>query len=158
MVKIPLLINNKERITDLVKQNIEISKEDWDSNEFSWNFKTHPLIQKTNLVSKAFEAWQSKCQEKFDVVKSNERQLNDFFIDLYGLKNEVVSNVNDRDVTIHIAECHKDIKSLISYAVGCMFGRYSLYKDGFVYMGGKWDYNDFKYFASEYYDDLPHPP
>lgn len=126
------------RIEEIVKDNIEISKVDWDSFEFSWDFVRHPLIR-TNSVEEAFEAWSKECNERFYRLKNNEEELNRIFIEMYGLDEEVLPEIQERNVTVNKADRERDIKSLISYAVGCMLGRYSLDYDGVAFAGGKWD-------------------
>lgn len=93
----------------------------------------------SKLISDKFKDWEKLCDERFNRLKSNEEKLNRFFIDLYGIADEVSPEVNDNDVTVRRAELQRDIKSLISYAVGCIFGRYSLDRDGLCYAGGDWD-------------------
>ena len=141
------LVDFKERknVTDIVKENIKISKEDWDSFETSWNFTCHPLINSNNTqnnnskIEDAFKNWSIKCNERFNIMKKNEEELNSIFIKIYGLENELNSSTNDKDITIRKADQDREIKSLISYAVGCMFGRYSLDKEGLIFAGGKYE-------------------
>lgn len=128
------------------KENIRISKFDWDSYETSWDFKTHPLLRcSSDKVSVAFESWSKECEERFNQLKANEEELNRIFIDIYGLQDELTPEVEDKDVTVRQADLQRDIKSLISYAVGCMFGRYSLEREGIVYAGGNFDDVYWKY-------------
>lgn len=142
---------NKEGILNEVNSAIKISKEDWDSFETSWDFKRHPLIsvisQNRTLfdditdvdLAECYTCWENECNERFNQLKANEEELNRIFIDIYGLQYELTSEVEDKDVTVRKADLQRDIKSLISYAVGCMFGRYSLNKEGLAYAGGEWD-------------------
>ena len=142
---------NKEGILNEVNSAIKISKEDWDSFETSWDFKRHPLIsvisQNRTLfdditdvdLAECYTCWENECNERFNQLKANEEELNRIFIDIYGLQYELTSEVEDKDVTVRKANLQRDIKSLISYAVGCMFGRYSLNKEGLAYAGGEWD-------------------
>ena len=95
------------------------------------------------LISDKFAAWQEECEQRFQQLKANEEELNRIFIDIYGLQDELTPEVEDKDVTVRRADLTREIKSLLSYAVGCLFGRYSLYVDGLVYAGGEWD--DSKY-------------
>lgn len=143
--RVPIIISDKkEQIEIIVKQNVEICKNDWDSFENSWDFKKHPLLgYETDKVSTAFEMWAKECAERFNQLKANEEELNRIFIDIYGLRDELTPEVEDKDVTVRKADLQRDIKSLISYAVGCMFGRYSLDVEGIAYAGGEWD--DSKY-------------
>lgn len=160
--------NTQNRITLLVSQNIQQSKNDWDSYETSWDFKRHPLVELRHSVSKvncpdswylkdAFEAWEYQCRLRFDSLKANEEELNRIFIDIYGLQDELTSEVADKDVTVHrifntkddvpdnmkssayVRTLRDEIVSLLSYAVGCMFGRYSISRDGLIYAGGDFE-------------------
>ena len=129
----------KSTITRLSEENINISKRDWDSFETSWDFKKHPLLHNVSTISEAFTQWQTECDDRFNQLKANEEELNRIFIDIYGLQDELTPEVEDKDVTVRKADLQRDIKSLLSYAVGCMFGRYSLDKEGLIYAGG--DFN-----------------
>lgn len=165
VLSLPLCLNNKEVIEEISSYSNILSHQDWDSFETSWNFKNHPLVEFRHSVAKAqinpdfnnmsyflkdaYEAWEYQCQLRFDQLKSNEEELNRIFIDIYGLQDELTPEVEDKDVTVRKADLQRDIKSLISYAVGCMFGRYSIYKDGLMFAGGEWNSEDYKYAAYE---------
>ena len=149
---------DKEGIINCVDDNISLAKTDWDSFETSWDFKFHPLVvfrqerseqlsynmksqeryNHVSLVSERFRLWENECNNRFNQLKSNEEELNRIFIDIYGLQDELTPEVEDKDVTVRKADLQRDIRSLISYAVGCMFGRYSLEQEGLVYAGGEW--------------------
>ena len=135
--QIPYLqnIEDKNFITASVDENIQLSKEDWDSFETSWDFKKHPLLRNVSTISEAFNQWRTECDDRFNRLKANEEELNRIFIDIYGLQDELTPEVEDKDVTVRKADLQRDIKSLLSYAVGCMFGRYSTYKDGLLFAG-----------------------
>ncbi|MGB4438743.1 MAG: BREX-1 system adenine-specific DNA-methyltransferase PglX [Sedimentibacter sp.] len=146
IAKIPVIIdeNNISKINILVEQNIYLSKLDWDSNETSWDFNLHPIINyKTNKISDAYDNWKNETENRFKQIKTNEIELNRIYINVYSLNEELSPEIEDKDVTIYKANLGRDIRSLISYAVGCIFGRYSLDDDGLVYAGGEWD--DSKY-------------
>ena len=145
--RVPIIVSDqKEQIEIIVKQNVEICKNDWDSFETSWDFKKHPLIcYEADKVSVAFEIWSKECENHFNQLKANEEELNRIFIDIYGLQDELTPEVEDKDVTVRKADLQIDIKSLISYAVGCMFGRYSIEREGIVYAGGNFDDVYWKY-------------
>ncbi len=89
-------------------------------------------------ISEKFRKWQEACETRFSQLKANEEELNRIFIDIYGLQEELTPEVNDQDVTVRRADLQREIKSLISYAVGCLFGRYSLDEEGLCYAGGVW--------------------
>ena len=95
------------------------------------------------LIADKFVAWQAECETRFTQLKANEEELNRIFIDIYGLQDELTPEVEDKDVTVRRADLQREIKSLLSYAVGCTFGRYSLDVDGLAYAGGEWDANKY---------------
>ena len=97
----------------------------------------------SQLISDKFNQWEAECDDRFNRLKANEEELNRIFIEIYGLQDELSPEVEDKDVTVHRADLQREIRSLISYAVGCMFGRYSLDVEGLAYAGGEWD--DSKY-------------
>jgi hypothetical protein len=140
----------KDKEIDSYAQDcIDISREDWDSFETSWDFQRHPLIRSSSTVSEAFSQWQQECDERFNQLKSNEEELNRIFIDIYGLQDELTPEEDDKDVTVRKADLGRDIRSFVSYAVGCMFGRYSLDVDGLAYAGGDWDSSKYKTFIPD---------
>ena len=94
------------------------------------------------LISDKFAAWERECDERFNTLKANEEELNRIFIEIYGLQDELTPEVEDKDVTVRRADLGREIRSLISYAVGCMFGRYTIYEDGLFFAGGTWDYDE----------------
>jgi hypothetical protein len=120
-----------------------------------------------------YYAWKNECKERFENLQINEEELNRIFIDIYGLQDELTPDVADKDVTVHRVFDSKDdvpesmkgsnyvrtmrdeIVSLISYAVGCMFGRYSLDVDGLVYAGGEWDASKYASFAADKDNIIP---
>ncbi|WP_010494805.1 BREX-1 system adenine-specific DNA-methyltransferase PglX [Paenibacillus elgii] len=129
----------KNKINELSRKNIECSKAEWDSFEISWDFKTHPLLQykSLSLIEHAFEKWDIFSKEQLLQMKSREEELNRLFIDIYGLQDEMTPIVEDTDITLRNADRVRETKSFISYAVGCMFGRYALDTEGLVYAGGR---------------------
>lgn len=148
-------------------QSVSISKSEWDSFEYSWDFVRHPLapsaserkeqetsqfhssrMEKFGRIAWHYEKWEQECEDRFAQLKANEEELNRIFIDIYGLQDELTPEVEDKDVTVRKADLGRDIRSLISYAVGCMFGRYSLDVPGLAYAGGEWD-------ASKYTTIIP---
>lgn len=148
IARIPYL-KPKSTIKNIVEKCIVISKEDWDSFEISWSFKTHPLVKKVNRLSEVFEQWKAECSKRCTELKENEEELNSIFIELYGLKKELTIDVEDKDITIQRADLSRDIRSFIMYAVGCMFGRYSLDEEGLIYAGGEWDSSRYKTFIPD---------
>lgn len=157
-------IKVKEKIEALCNNNISLSKSDWDSFETSWDFAEHPLVKWSHdlwdctaiaatmdyyyhgerpevscPVELCYLLWQGECNDRFAKLKANEEELNRIFIDIYGLQDELTPEVEDKDVTVRRADLGRDIRSLLSYAVGCILGRYSLDKPGLAYAGGEWD-------------------
>ena len=157
MSKVPVVIDleQKDLIDERAKECIDICKLDWDSFETSWDFKHHPLLRKVPTIAEAFDQWQAECDSRFNQLKANEEELNLIFIDIYGLQEELTPEVEDKDVTVRKADLSRDIRSFISYAVGCMFGRYSLDVDGLAYAGGEWDTSRYASFAVDKDNIIP---
>lgn len=172
---IPVLFDNLNRpkIEALAQENVKISQADWDSYETSWDFQRHPLIRSVSRLTDAYAAWKDECEQRFLQLKTNEEELNRIFIVIYGLQDELTPDVADKDVTVHRVFDTKDdvpqsmqgsnyvrtkrdeIVSLLSYAVGCMFGRYSVDVDGLAYAGGDWDDGKYKTFLPDRDGILP---
>ena len=146
---------DKSRINALAVENVRISRNDWDSFETSWDFQHHPLLRNVPTIAEAFTRWQAECNERFNQLKANEEELNRIFIDIYGLQEDLTPEVEDKDVTVRKADLGRDIRSFISYAVGCMFGRYSLDVDGLAYAGGEWDNSKYASFAADKDNIIP---
>ena len=145
----------ENKIINDTEENIKISKKDWNSYETSWDFQRHPLLRPVSRLADAYTAWRDECEQRFLQLKANEEKLNRIFIDIYGLQDELPPDVADKDVTAHrifdtrddvpesmqgssyVRTKRDEIVSLLSYAVGCMFGRYSLDVDGLAYAGGR---------------------
>ena len=150
---IPLFVSRSdvEEVKSLILQNIAITRADWDSFETSWDFQRHPLLKvgkdtwwnesdiRNHRIEDSFNFWRYHTDSQFAKLKANEEELNRIFIDIYGLQDELTPEVEDKDVTIRKADLGRDIRSFISYAVGCMFGRYSLDKPGLIFAGGNFD-------------------
>ena len=178
---IPVVLTEKNAaITELSLSSILCSRNDWDSYETSWDFKYHPLVNHINIdtdkpitVENSYKHWKSECEQRFTKLKANEEELNRIFIDIYGLKDELTPEVLDKDITVHrifdtkedVPESMKgsayirtrrdEIVSLLSYAVGCMFGRYSLDTQGLAYAGGEWDASKYTSFKPVLDDIIP---
>ncbi|MBA2212500.1 BREX-1 system adenine-specific DNA-methyltransferase PglX [Sellimonas intestinalis] len=157
VANVPIIMDKRDEAIRIVNVCISLSKNDWDSFETSWDFKEHPLIRNKpftykemeedlkhnihdrNQISEAYQRWENECYVRFTELKENEEELNRIFINIYGLQDELTPEVEDKDVTVRKADLGRDIRSFISYAVGCMFGRYSLDIPGLVYAGGNFD-------------------
>ena len=169
--KIPVIIDEAwaPYVEELSNKCISLSQSDWDAFETSWDFVRHPLVpsaqergeqldsqfatsrrEKFGRLSWHYENWERECADRFNQLKANEEELNRIFIDIYGLQDELTPEVEDKDVTVG-----RDIRSLISYAVGCMFGRYSLDGDGLAYAGGQWDGGKYSTFIPDADNIIP---
>ena len=155
ILNIPIVVRDESIVSSVVKNTLAISKIDWDSFETSWDFQCHSLLRKVPTISEAFDQWQAECDDRFNQLKANEEELNRIFIDIYGLQDELTPEVEDKDVTVRKADLGRDIRSFISYAVGCMFGRYSLDVDGLAYVGGEWDNSKYASFAADKDNIIP---
>lgn len=179
LVRIPITVSKEktEGIANTVENNISLSKSDWDSFETSWDFKKHPLLPELPLGSECvfrdangkmgsasvtsialadeYARWESECNKRFNDLKANEEELNRIFIDIYGLQDELTPEVEDKDVTVRRADLGRDIRSLISYAVGCIFGRYSLDQPGLAYAGGDWNPDQYHTFLPDADNVIP---
>ena len=171
IAKIPIVFtsndNLKKDIKNLVEGCIELSQADWNAFETSWDFKKHPLLKHKKDATKikdAFNNWQQVAEDRFYQLKENEEKLNKIFIDIYGLEDELDPEVPEEDITVRKADRERDIQSFISYAVGCMMGRYSLDEEGLAYAGGEFDESKYQTFEpneagiipickDEYFDD-----
>lgn len=174
VLTMPLIITEKKRIEDKSKYLCELSESDWNSFEISWNFSVHPLLKNhVSTVSEAYSLWKQECEDRFMQLKVNEEELNRIFIDIYGLQDELNPEVEDIDITVYRVYDSKDdvpesmkksnyvltkkdvVVSLISYAVGCMFGRYSLDVERLAYAGGEFDWSKYKSFIPDKDNIIP---
>ncbi|OBR90387.1 hypothetical protein CLRAG_35650 [Clostridium ragsdalei P11] len=149
--------NIRDKINLISQECIDISREDWNSFETSWNFKNHPILmyKNNNKIEQAFNNWDSITKNQFYKLKENEEKINKIFIDIYELQDEITPEVEEKYITIRKADKEREIKSFISYAVGCVFGRYSLDQEGLVYAGGKFDPSKYKTFKADEDNIIP---
>lgn len=84
------------------------------------------------LIADKYAAWEAECEERFNRLKANEEELNRIFAEIYDMVGEVPIEVEDKYVSVRKADLQREIRSLLSYAVGCMMGRYSLDEDGLI--------------------------
>ena len=166
IAKMPVMLKCESQVNELVDVCRNISEIDWDSFEMSWDFTRHPLIKAITryphqmdigniYLAECYNIWAAECEERFAKLKVNEEELNRIFIDIYGLQDELTPEVEEKDVTVRKADLQRDIKSLLSYAVGCMFGRYSLKVEGLAYAGGEWDISKYKTFIPDADNIIP---
>lgn len=153
----PIIIdNNSKSVGELVEDTCNLSKFDWDDFETSWDFRVHPLVRYRAVnIKESFQNWSAVADERFEKLKDNEEKLNRIFIEIYGLQDELTPEVADEDVTVRRAELDRDIRSLISYAVGCMFGRYSLDHEGLVCAGGQFEKGAYSTFIPDEDNVIP---
>lgn len=163
--RIPIIVENENEIVKLVDENIKLAFDNWNQQEISYNFIKHPFLFYNDIsLKKIFDRWSYESNLNFNNLKNNEEKLNKIFTKIYSLENEVDFEINDEDVSFIKANYQEDVKSFISYVVGCMFGRYSLDAEGLQYAGGVFDksiYSTFKpdddniipVLDTEYFDD-----
>lgn len=152
IARLPILhsLSKEQEVNDLVTENINLAKEDFDSFENSWDFTTHPFIKCKTSTGKLLDAylqWEKVANSRFNKVKENEEKLNEIFLDIYNVKDGFKSEVEEKDVTIYKAEKVRDVKSFLSYVVACVLGRYNLDDLGSVYTGEVWDIDKYKTFT-----------
>ena len=127
---------NKYDIVDLANNAIKISKDDWDSSEKSWSFQCDKIVSnnKSNKgISDSWNGWKYECSNRFEEIKFLEEKNNQIFIATYNLQNELSPEVPESQITLRRADREKDCQLLMSYAIGCMMGRYSLDVPGLIY-------------------------
>jgi len=172
--KVPLIISQKDKVETIVRDCIDISRTDWDAYETSWDFIRHPLVPSANEKQEQcasqfaktrmekfgslawhYEIWSEQCENRFNALKANEEEINCLFIETYGLQDELLPTVDDKDVTVRKANLQREIRSLVSYAVGCMFGRYSLDVDGLVCANNNIDSAKYRTFTPDFDNCIP---
>ncbi|WP_400252265.1 BREX-1 system adenine-specific DNA-methyltransferase PglX [Methanobrevibacter smithii] len=148
--KIPVVFQDVENVVNLVKSNIEISKYDWDDYELSWDFIKHPFLKfNNNLLNNTFDEWSKIKFNQFNLLKSNEIQLNKSFNEFFNVECLIDVNIDDEKISVNLANYENDVKSFISYAVGCMFGRYSLDNECLQFAGGEFNINNYSKFIPD---------
>lgn len=149
IVRLPLIISDeyKEEIVNLASECIKIAEADWNSYETSWNFKKHPMILECTSLEENYNKFILNVRDCKNQLETYENILNDRFLEIYSLESSILKAFNKDDLTIRKPDLKKDIVSLISYIVGCIFGRYSTDNEGIAFSGGKWNdslYSSFK--------------
>lgn len=179
VLALPYESQKNTNISKVVQDSIQISKTDWNSFETSWDFLDHPFVKWSKglwditsigasmygyygyhpevscPLELCFMLWQGECNERFNQLKANEEELNRIFIDIYGLQDELTPEEDDADVTVRKADLNRDMRSFVSYAVGCMLGRYSLDVSGLAYAGGSWDSTKYTSFIPDEDNVIP---
>ena len=144
---LPINLSNKKSVLSIAERCVSIAKKDWDSYETSWDFTQNPIIrtQQSNL-EQAFNTWQQQNTDAVAEMKRLEEENNKLFIDAYGLQDELTPEVPDKQITLTRADREKDCQRLVSYALGCMMGRYSLDEPGLIYAhAGNQDFDASRY-------------
>lgn len=145
-----------EKVTELAKKCVDVAKKDWDSFEISWEFKKHPLLLfNTYTIEDAYNKWADITNDRFDKLKKYEEEIDKFFIELYDMQDHIDYTVEDKYVSVRKASLDGDIRSFISYAVGCMFGRYSIDEECLVFAGGEWDLTKYKSYIPDKDNCIP---
>jgi len=149
--RIPLLklsYKDREAIETAAEICVDITKSEWDSYETSWDFKKHPLVMYVNSdsarIEDCYKRWSEFMIEQFNLLKTNQEKINKILIDNYRLQDELAPNIEDTDLSISKPDIVRDIKTLISYAIGCLLGRFSLNEEGLMYGGGEFDLNNYQ--------------
>jgi hypothetical protein len=131
----PQLLSRKSAIDTVVREAVQLARIDWDSFETSWDFQTLPILQqRAATLSQSQAAADAEALTRFQRMKQLEEENNRLFIDAYGLQDELSPEVPDDQITLYRPNREEDIKRLLSYAIGCMMGRYSLDKPGLIYV------------------------
>lgn len=155
---IPVVINNVAEVDRIVRENINISKIDWDSNEISWDYRHHFSVEYRKnimIIEKIIDEYINFTQSQAEKLKSNEEELNRIFIENYTLNDELLSDIESKNISISVKDKVDHVKSFISYFMGCFFGRYSLDEEGLVYAGGEFDASRYKTFSADADNILP---
>ena len=153
---LPLILNdnNINLINQLVLSNISICKNDWDDYEISWNFRKHPLLNYKNIsIKNNFDNWLNYKKNQFNKLKDNEVKLNEIFAEIYDV--DIDCSVDDKYVSVSLADYETDVKAFVSYAVGCMFGRYSLDEERLQFAGGEFDISKYHKFVPDEDNIIP---
>lgn len=154
---LPIIFNEEYRseVEKLVSENIELCKSDWDSYENSWDFKKSPLLTRKGKLSEIYNEYVEEKIRQFDRLKANEIRINEIFANIYGADQIVSSIVDDEEVIIGSPDYKNDMKALISYAVGCMFGRYSLDKNGVICAGNEFNIDNYRLYNADLDNIIP---
>ena len=143
--------NKKTEISNLVDENIKLSKNEWDMSEFSWNFKVNNLISmNSTTLTNALSLIEEKISSIREKITKNEMRINDIFLKIYDLENELCEEKTfHTNITIRNFNKIDEIKDLLSYSIGCIFGRYSLDKEGVIFAGGDFDIEKYSKFIPD---------
>ena len=158
VASLPVLsdVNGHAHADEISNQAISISKTDWDNFETSWDFQTHPLLRSgVPTLAAAFAHWEAQSEAAFRELQRLEEENNRYWIDAYGLGDELTPEVPDDQITIRRADLGRDVRSLLSYAVGCMMGRYSLDEPGLIHAGQPFDAGRHQKFSADKDGILP---
>lgn len=144
-----------EELCDLVQKCIDIMKNDWDSYETSWDYQKNSLIGHKGKISNIYQEHVNSVNDDIENLRKYENRINNIFINSFDLENDFDAVLEERDICVKRLEIKQDIKYLISYAVGCMFGRYSLDKDGLQCTNANIDKDNYTYFVPDSDNIIP---
>lgn len=155
----PIIYNDNEDfvlINKLVDENIEIMKEDWNDYEISWDFELNPLLKHKGInIKESLDNYIIYLDKKIELLKQNEEKLNEIFIKIYSLEDELNNRVADEELSLIKPSSEQIIKNFLSYFIGCLFGRYSLDEKGLIYAGDKFNNMKYKRFEADLDNILP---
>ena len=164
--KIPIIIDENilNEIDFIVLENINIQERNWNLIETSWNFDTHSILKYNKNIKESISDLKNDLILQRKKLKKNEESINRYFIAIYKLEKELTNEIGDNELSFFEFDDVTLIKSFISYAVGCMFGRYSLDNEGLQFAGGEFNINNYSNFIpdddniipvldSEYFED-----
>lgn len=163
ILALPVVVGHKDEIEKLVLECIRISKEDYDSSEIAHDFRCHPMValtygmqfQNSVTIEEVFVQYKNIAESRIAKLRTNEERLNALFIETYNMGRDLSPALEDKEIVLHRSDIAEEIMSLISYAVGCMVGRYSLDKPGLAFAGGAWDASQYVTYPADKEGILP---
>ena len=163
ILALPVVVGHKDEIEKLVLECIRISKEDYDSSEIAHDFRCHPMValtygmqfQNSVTIEEVFVQYKNIAESRIAKLRTNEERLNALFIETYNMGRNLSPALEDKEIVLHRSDIAEEIMSLISYAVGCMVGRYSLDKPGLAFAGGAWDASQYVTYPADKDGILP---
>lgn len=143
---LPIILDGTGEIEEMSIENVDIAKEDWDYEELSYDFSINPLIKfmKDGSIEASFNFYVNHKLGMLSKIRQNEIKINKSLITTYGLDDFIKLEFEDRDFPIRIPQQEAEVKKLVNYIIGCMFGRYSIAEKGIVFSGSNWDLKQYK--------------
>lgn len=124
-----------QRVPPIVDEAVQLARADWDNFETSWDFCDQPLLRpslKGATLESSWRNWQAESTAAFCRMQELETENNRLYIAAYGLEGELQPEVPEEQITLARAEARRDMAAFLSYAVGCMMGRYSPDQPGLI--------------------------